>query len=380
MARVTLSSIGKRYPKQPHDVVEGVSLDVAEGEFVVLLGPSGCGKTTTLRIVAGLEKPTRGELLFDGRVMNEVPPDERNVGMVFQNYALYPHMTVFDNLAFGLRARKTPKQETARLVREMAELLEIEEALDRRPKELSGGQRQRVALGRALVRRPAVFLMDEPLSNLDAALREQMRLELSRLHETLRVSTLYVTHDQAEALTLADRVVVMDEGRIRQVGPPSEVYAEPADTFVAGFIGSPGMNIWTLPWEDGGTEVLLDGALRLPRSFLPAVGASPGEVTVGVRPEHLSLAGSLPADGGDVELWCEVDGFEDLGSHGQLRGWLAGRREAGCEVVARLPAGVRIGRGEQVGLYAPAGSVQLFDARSGRRISSGALVAAGAGV
>jgi ABC-type sugar transport system ATPase subunit len=373
MAEIVMRHIEKRYGKKQQDAaaVEDVSLGIGEGEFVVLLGPSGCGKTTILRMLAGLEEPTGGEIRFNGQLMNDEPPDARSVGMVFQNYALYPHMTVYDNLAFGLKARGVPKAVIKQRVHDMAELLGVTSVIDHRPKELSGGQRQRVALGRALVRDPAVFLMDEPLSNLDANLREQMRLELARMHSRLKVTTIYVTHDQNEALTLADRVVVMDKGRIRQVGTPGEIYATPADTFVAGFVGSPGMNLWTLEWEETEEDISLgNGALRLPRSFLPMLETAARKVvTVGIRPEHLGL--SLVKT--DVKVTCQAEFFENLGSHTQLHARLAGSEGDSLDsdslrLVARLDPAASVDSGEQVMLTAPAGAVNLFDAERGYRL------------
>ena len=375
MARVELRNVRKYYGKEQVPAVDGVDLTIDEGEFVVLLGPSGCGKSTTLRMIAGLEALTGGELWFDERLVNSDPPDRRNVGMVFQNYALYPHMTVEQNLSFGLKAARVPKADIRRRVAEVTELLGLDDYLRRRPKELSGGQRQRVALGRALMRRPAVFLMDEPLSNLDANLREQMRIELARLHAELGITTVYVTHDQGEALTLADRVVVMEGGRIRQCGVPAEVYGQPADTFVAGFIGSPGMNLWTASWhEDGGSVWLGERALRLPRSFLPVLDELGPSVTVGIRPEHLGL--SRP--GADVEVTCRVELLEQLGSHAQLHGEVALSQRAAARLVARLDVAVEVTRGEELVLTAPSGSVHLFEADSGRRVDVPRRLPAGA--
>ncbi len=376
MASIVLRGVTKRYGKSTEPAVDDANLAIAEGELVVLLGPSGCGKTTTLRLVAGLEQATEGELHFDDMLVNDVPPDRRNVGMVFQNYALYPHMTVFRNLAFGMQARRTPKSEVTRRVHDVAELLGLADLLDRRPKELSGGQRQRVALGRALVRQPSVFLMDEPLSNLDANLREQTRLELARLHRELRITTLYVTHDQGEALTLADRVVVMNGGRVAQDGTPDDVYRRPADTFVAGFIGSPGMNLWTLPWEDDGTAITLGGVVRLPRSILPVLERTGRSVTVGVRPEHLTatdepdLAPTADREDG-LCLSCRAELAEHLGSHVQLHARLEAVDGSTHRVVARLDASHRNEAGRVVQLTARLSAVHLFDPSTGRRVKGG---------
>ena len=291
MSSLTLRGIRKSFAGMP--VLHGIDLDVRDGEFVVFVGPSGCGKSTLLRCIAGLEDISAGELLIDGKPMNDVPPAERGLAMVFQSYALYPHMTVADNMSFGLRMLGTPKAEIARAVSAAAEVLQIVPLLQRLPSQLSGGQRQRVAIGRAIVRRPGIFLFDEPLSNLDAALRTQMRVEMARLHATLKATIVYVTHDQAEAMTLADRIVVFNAGRIEQAGPPLDLYRRPANTFVAGFLGSPRINllagtVQAVSWQ-GLTVALLDGATAL----LPVDAAPlrPGDaVTIGIRPEQLATA------------------------------------------------------------------------------------------
>src|SRR5436309_1650034 len=248
MAQVSLRKVVKKYDDT--EAVRGIDLDIADKEFVVLVGPSGCGKSTTLRMIAGLEEITGGEIAVDGDVVNDVPPKDRDMAMVFQNYALYPHMTVFQNMSFGLRLKRFPKSEIKVRVNEAARILDITELLDRKPKALSGGQRQRVAMGRAIVRNPKVFLFDEPLSNLDAKLRVQMRTEIKKVHQKVNTTTVYVTHDQVEAMTLADRVVVMNHGRIEQVGSPNELYHSPRTQFVAGFIGSPAMNFVPCRLED----------------------------------------------------------------------------------------------------------------------------------
>src|ERR671927_932516 len=250
MALVALRKVVKMFDKTP--AVQGIDLDISDREFVVLVGPSGCGKTTTLRMIAGLEEATSGEIFIGDQLVNDVPPKDRDIAMVFQNYALYPHMTVYENMSFGLKLKKFPKSEIKARVENAARILDITDLLDRRPKQLSGGQRQRVAMGRAIVRNPKVFLFDEPLSNLDAKLRVQMRTEIKKVHQKVRTTTVYVTHDQVEAMTLADRVVVMNSGRIEQLGTPHEVYHQPATRFVAGFIGSPGMNIMPCGLEQAG--------------------------------------------------------------------------------------------------------------------------------
>ena len=298
MASVTMKNIRKVYDKAVV-AVDDFNLEVADKEFVVLVGPSGCGKSTALRMIAGLEEITAGELFIGERRMNQVEPKNRNIAMVFQNYALYPHMTVYDNIAFGLRMRKLPRREIDAKVREAAEILEISDLLKRKPKALSGGQRQRVAIGRAIVRSPDVFLMDEPLSNLDAKLRGQMRTELIRLRRRLDTTFIYVTHDQTEAMTLGDRIVVMNEGHIMQIGTPSEVFNRPANRFVAGFIGTPQMNFLdaVLEVRGGKADALAVGArIPLPDTYARAeLDGKP--VTLGVRPEHilLSPAAGIPA-------------------------------------------------------------------------------------
>lgn len=370
MARIGLNNLVKTYGDDT--VVNEVTLDVQEGEFVVLLGPSGCGKTTTLRMVAGLEDITSGSLTFDGRLMNGETPDRRNVGMVFQNYALYPHMTVADNLAFGLQSRRRPgsrrevRKEIRQLVAETAELLEISHVLDHRPKQLSGGQRQRVALGRALIRQPAVFLMDEPLSNLDAKLRDRVRMDLARLHERFRVTTIYVTHDQAEALTLADRVVVMNEGKISQVGTPNEIYNLPADSFVANFVGTPGMNLWTFPFEYFPDWIKLGNSVQLSSDFERLLGQSGQLVTLGIRPEHFHPVAQVEHLGAFITFRVEV--VEHLGSHILVHGHLGDEKEQ--PIVSRLDAAMRLNRGDQVRLATPVECVHLFDATSGIRFDT----------
>ena len=295
--------------------VQQFSLEIADKEFIVLVGPSGCGKSTTLRMIAGLEDITSGELWIGDKLMNDVEPKDRDIAMVFQNYALYPHMTVYENMAFSLKLKKVPKDEIDKKVRQAAEILDITQYLDRKPKALSGGQRQRVAIGRAIVRDPAVFLMDEPLSNLDAKLRNQMRAELIKLRQRINTTFIYVTHDQTEAMTLGDRIVIMKDGVIQQIGTPQEVFNHPANLFVAGFIGMPQMNFYDaeLVLEDGQYAVVLDGAkVTLPeekQAKLKANGAAAGPITLGVRPEHLILSG----DEGSM-IHGTVDVSEMMGS------------------------------------------------------------------
>src|SRR5207342_3682215 len=287
MAQVSLRKVVKRFDDT--EAVRGIDLDIADKEFVVLVGPSGCGKSTTLRMIAGLEEISAGEIAVDGEVVNDVPPKDRDMAMVFQNYALYPHMTVYENMSFGLRLKHYPKDEIARRVQEAARILDITELLERKPRQLSGGQRQRVAMGRAIVRNPKVFLFDEPLSNLDAKLRVQMRIEIKKVHQKVRTTTVYVTHDQVEAMTLADRVVVMNHGRIEQIGTPNELYHHPRTRFVAGFIGAPPMNL--LP------------ATALPAERLSGARRPPQDLLVGVRPEHLVWAtGETPLIEGSASV------------------------------------------------------------------------------
>lgn len=341
MAKVSLRNIKKVYPNsapkkrtkdQPekkHNLqitdegvvaVQEFNLDIADKEFIVLVGPSGCGKSTTLRMIAGLEDITAGELYIGDKLMNDVAPKDRDIAMVFQNYALYPHMTVYENMAFSLKLKKTPKDEIDRKVKEAAEILDITQYLDRKPKALSGGQRQRVAIGRAIVRNPAVFLMDEPLSNLDAKLRNQMRAEIIKLRQRINTTFVYVTHDQTEAMTLGDRIVIMRDGFIQQIGTPQEVFNHPANLFVAGFIGTPQMNFFDAKLDkdaDGyadGYYVELDGArVHLPEEKQQALRANnvePQDITLGIRPEHIMLC----SDDAAAHISATVDVSEMMGS------------------------------------------------------------------
>ena len=290
MASISIRDVVKRYGSgaKANQVIHGVSAEVADGEFIVIVGPSGCGKSTLLRMVAGLEEISGGQIAIGGRVVNDVEPSERDIAMVFQNYALYPHMSVFDNMAYGLKIAKLPLDEIKQRVDKAAKILEIGPFLQRKPRELSGGQRQRVAMGRAIVRQPAVFLFDEPLSNLDAKLRAQTRLEIQKLHRELGVTSLFVTHDQVEAMTLAQRMIVMNAGRMEQIGTPEEVYQRPATTFVAGFIGSPPMNL--LRGQADGSRFSVAGH----HLNLPAAAPRAGELILGLRPEHAELRAAGP--------------------------------------------------------------------------------------
>jgi multiple sugar transport system ATP-binding protein len=321
MAEVSVRKVVKEY-EGGVQAVKGIDLDIKDHEFVVLVGPSGCGKSTTLRMIAGLEDITAGEIWIGGDVVNDVPPRDRDIAMVFQNYALYPHMSVFDNMAFGLKLRKFPKDEIKRRVDEAGRILDISQLLERKPKALSGGQRQRVAMGRAIVRNPKVFLFDEPLSNLDAKLRVQMRTEIKKVHQTVKTTTVYVTHDQVEAMTLADRVVVMNQGIIEQVGTPQELYHHPTTRFVAGFIGSPAMNFLPCRIENGGgglaVRVNERVVLPVPASRTDRYGAYRGkEMVLGIRPEHI-FDYQEAARPGWARLDAPVDVVEPMGKETEV--------------------------------------------------------------
>ncbi|MBE7204398.1 MAG: sn-glycerol-3-phosphate ABC transporter ATP-binding protein UgpC [Parafilimonas terrae] len=336
-------------------ILHGVSIDIQDGEFVILVGPSGCGKSTLLRMIAGLENITAGEIRIGSRVVNAVPPKERDIAMVFQNYALYPHMTVRDNMAFSLKLRKAAKEEIESRVSRAAAILGLEKLLDRYPRQLSGGQRQRVAMGRAIVRDPQVFLFDEPLSNLDAKLRVAMRTEIKELHQRLKTTTIYVTHDQIEAMTMADKIVVMHDGVVEQIGPPLELYDRPDNLFVAGFIGSPAMNF--VPGKiraNGHLSFVTDNGLTIPLEDAPA-GAEGRPLILGVRPEHFDLApDGIPA---------EVVVVEPTGSETMLA-----VRAAGQDLTCVLRERVTERPGETVHLRPR--RVHIFDAATGRRLSN----------
>ncbi len=354
MAEVQLRGVEKAYGDVR--ILHGIDLDIRDGEFMVFVGPSGCGKSTLLRSIAGLEEITGGSLSIGGRLVNDVPPAERGIAMVFQSYALYPHMNLFDNMAFGLKLAKVPKAEIDAAVRNAARILHIEHLLDRKPKDLSGGQRQRVAIGRAIVRKPEVFLFDEPLSNLDAALRVRMRYEFAKLHEDLKTTMIYVTHDQVEAMTLADRIVVLSAGQVEQVGSPLELYEHPCNLFVAGFIGSPKMNFVEAEMVRAtGSEAqvrLSSGALV--RTLVDASAAKPGEkVTLGLRPEHFELGGTenlidatvtfVESLGGETYAYCAYPGVEDA-------------------LTCNFDGRTRVRSGDALKLALPAESCYLFDA------------------
>jgi sn-glycerol 3-phosphate transport system ATP-binding protein len=355
MAGVTLEGVRKVYAGGV-EAVKGVSLDIPDGSFCVLVGPSGCGKSTLLRMVAGLETITGGKVQIGERVVNEIEPAERDIAMVFQNYALYPHMSVYDNMAYGLRNRRTPKDEIDKRVREAARILAIESFLERRPRALSGGQRQRVAMGRAIVRKPQVFLFDEPLSNLDAKLRVQMRVEIKRLQRALGVTSIYVTHDQVEAMTLSDKLVVMSGGRIEQVGTPSEVYRRPETRFVATFIGSPPMNI--LPGKVEGPGRVSVGGQSLPVTDMRD-GLTPGSaVEVGLRPEDVRAG--PPGSGA---LTMDVDFVEELGATQLFHGKLGGGEFVVQAATGQIPA-----ESGQLSLTIDPDNVHLFDPETTRRL------------
>jgi multiple sugar transport system ATP-binding protein len=357
MARVLLKNVTKRYG----DVVavQEFNLEIADKEFLVLVGPSGCGKSTTLRMIAGLEEISGGDLHIGDRRVNDVAPKDRDVAMVFQNYALYPHMSVFENMSFALKLRKVPKAEINKKVHKVADILDIESLLDRKPKQLSGGQRQRVAMGRAIIREPSVFLFDEPLSNLDAKLRVQMRVELSRLHNRLQTTIVYVTHDQVEAMTLADRIVVMKDGWIQQVGAPMEVYHKPANAFVAGFIGSPSMNFLS-----GRIDRADDGALRIVGDGfdMPVPGAYKdvdlSNVQIGIRPQGIS-----PTFEGDARISAQVTVIEPMGNETFFYFDVGG-----LQIVARSDSGSDARVGDELSFGIDMDAVHLFDAATGARL------------
>ncbi len=347
MSTVSLRSINRRYPGGTH-AVQDVSLEVADGEFMVLVGPSGCGKSTTLRMVAGLEPIDSGELYIGEREVSKLVPAERDIAMVFQNYALYPHMTAAENMGFGLRVRGTPKAEIKKRVTEAAELLELGDLVDRKPGKMSGGQRQRVAIGRAIVRQPAAFLFDEPLSNLDAKLRAEMRAELSKLHRRLGATMLYVTHDQVEAMTLGDRICLLRGGVIQQVGTPMELYERPANAFVARFIGTPPMNVWTGEVLAGGRRFRSTGGVEL---ALPQ-NVSPGPAEVGLRPEHLSL--TTVTDGPHLRVHVEL--VERMGATSLLHA----RTPGGEIILASMPGSMQVTEAETVTLAYNPDHVRTF--------------------
>ena len=353
MAEVALRSVSKRYGAV--EVIHGIDLDIRHGEFAVFVGPSGCGKSTLLRMIAGLEPISGGDVSIAGQRVNDLPPRHRDIAMVFQDYALYPHKTLYENMAFGLRLRKTPQAEIQRRVMNAAQLLRIDHMLDRRPAALSGGQRQRVAIGRAIVREPKVFLFDEPLSNLDAQLRNEMRSEIKRLHQRLGATIIYVTHDQTEAMTLADRIAVLSAGRLMQYDTPDVIYNRPAALFVAGFTGAPPMNLCDCTLQAGCADL---GGLRVPLPIALCARAS-GRATLkfGVRPENVRLVGQ-GAD--DIALAAEVALLEPLGAE-----TLVTFKLGAAEIVARCPAAFREAPGTQQVVHMSPAHLHLFDCQSG---------------
>jgi len=359
MAQVVLRELNKKYDEM--HAVKDVNLTIRDKEFMVLVGPSGCGKTTTLRMVAGLEEITSGEIAIGDRIVNDLPSKDRDIAMVFQNYALYPHMSVYDNMAFGLKMRKFGRDEIEKRVRQAAEILGIQPLLARRPRQLSGGQRQRVALGRAIVRHPRVFLFDEPLSNLDAKLRVQMRVELKRLHHRLETTAIYVTHDQVEAMTLGDRVVVMKDGVVQQVGEPLQLYGRPANRFVASFIGSPAMNFAEVTVTNSGESLWAEAPglrIRIPPSKADALRRHSGQkVVLGVRPEALRLANG--ADGADYAFDSTVEVVEPLGNE-----ILLDVRAGEHLMVARVDPSTRVKARDTVRLSVDPERLHFFDAKT----------------
>jgi multiple sugar transport system ATP-binding protein len=389
MAQVLLDKVTKRYPNG-FQAVTDLDLDIVDGEFLVLVGPSGCGKSTALRMIAGLEEISEGELRIGDDRMNEVQPKDRDIAMVFQNYALYPHMSVFDNIAFALKLAKTPKPEIERRVHEAAKILELEPLLDRKPGELSGGQRQRVAMGRAIVRQPKVFLMDEPLSNLDAKLRVQMRAEIARIQRDLGVTTFYVTHDQVEAMTMGDRVAVIKGGHLQQVDTPQNLYDHPDNIFVAAFIGSPSMNLFQATMgevgEQGATVQIGSQELRVPPRVVadrPALAGYGGRaVTVGMRPEDLEDASLVPDHQPGATFQADVELVEALGSELMVHGRVDARKAEsgdpdaaeetdtgdGTTVVGRFSPRSRVSRGERAEVAVDVDKLYFFDADTGLAI------------
>jgi multiple sugar transport system ATP-binding protein len=391
MAEIQFEDVTKRYP-DGFEAVKHLDLDVQDGELMILVGPSGCGKSTALRMVAGLEDISDGQLKIGGQVVNEKAPKDRDIAMVFQNYALYPHMTVRDNMGFALKLAKTPQEEIDKKVGEAARILDLEQHLDRKPANLSGGQRQRVAMGRAIVRNPSAFLMDEPLSNLDAKLRVQMRTEISRIQQQLETTTIYVTHDQTEAMTLGDRIAVMRAGTLQQVGSPADLYSRPKNLFVAGFIGSPSMNF--LPGELDGDSVRLPiGTLQLPHGARQRLEAGPGGgrggVIAGLRPEHFEDASVAGEHSHGLRFKAKIDVLESMGSEyyayfvveseGVTSTELqeladdAGAADlpqsrGGSQMVARLDADSNARQGQEAELWFDTERLQLFDPESGRSL------------
>ncbi|MEO5700880.1 MAG: sn-glycerol-3-phosphate ABC transporter ATP-binding protein UgpC [Casimicrobiaceae bacterium] len=372
MAEVTLHRVVKSYGST--EVIHGIDLAIGSGEFVVFVGPSGCGKSTLLRMVAGLEDITGGEIVIGGEVVNDLPPRSRDIAMVFQDYALYPHKTVYENMAFGLRLRKRPDAEIKARVGEAASILQIGHLMERKPRELSGGQRQRVAMGRAIVRKPRAFLFDEPLSNLDALLRAEMRLEIKKLHQKLGETIIYVTHDQVEAMTLADRIVVLQAGNLVQYDTPDGIYNRPAAQFVAGFTGSPPMNFLTCRVGEGGRVLHLPGNVDLPvpaERMADCARYAGRELTFGIRPEHIGIATGEGAEPGQLQLPAKVVLVEPLGSDTLAVVKLGERDDAG-EVTGRFPPEAQLRPGQALRVALAAARFHLFDPATGVAIRGAA--------
>lgn len=363
MARISLTGVKKRYDKT--EVIHGFDMTIEDGEMIVLVGPSGCGKSTLLRMIAGLEAISAGEIAINGRVVNELEPKDRNIAMVFQNYALYPHMSVFDNMAYGLKIAGVDKAQIRQRVEHAAGLLELKGLLERKPRQLSGGQRQRVAMGRAIVRQPAVFLFDEPLSNLDAKLRVQMRLEIKKLQRQLGITSIYVTHDQVEAMTLADRLVVMHNGQAEQIGRPVDVYHDPETVFVGGFIGSPAMNFFESELRDGRIWLQKEDPVSFPA---PRLNTSPNQISVGIRPEHFHWI-DTPASPSDARLTLSFypNLVEPLGADSLIHGTLGNPAGPLMTVRSHKPFSATSGK---LSLAAERDHIYLFDAESGQRLRS----------
>jgi multiple sugar transport system ATP-binding protein len=367
MARVQFDHVYKRFGRV--EVVHDINLDIKDKEFLVLVGPSGCGKSTCLRMVAGLEDASEGEILIGDRVVNNVPPKDRDIAMVFQNYALYPHMTVYDNIAFGLKLRHFPKDQIQKRVQEAAEILGLQQLLKRKPKELSGGQRQRVALGRAIVREPKVFLMDEPLSNLDAKLRVETRANITKLHQRIQTTIIYVTHDQVEAMTMGSRIAVLNGGIIQQLGTPTELYDHPANLFVAGFIGSPAMNFFPgaqVVGEGDTTWIVMEdiGRVEVPPLYADAArGAAGKNLTFGIRPQDMEDVSLIPVENRRGAIEATVDVVENLGSELQVYATAGGK-----QIIATLSPNSRVSPGGHVSLHVDNERIHLFDTDSGLAI------------
>ena len=358
MAEVLMKGVRKSFGKV--EVVHGVDCNMEDGEFIVIVGPSGCGKSTVLRMIAGLERITEGEISIGGKVVNNLEPAERDIAMVFQNYALYPHMSVFKNMAYGLKIRRMPKSEIEERVQKAAKILELSEFLNRKPRQLSGGQRQRVAMGRAIVREPKVFLFDEPLSNLDAKLRVQMRLEIRRLQKKLGITSVYVTHDQVEAMTLGHRLLVMNDGNMEQLGTPIDLYDRPKTVFVAGFIGSPSMNLLTARISTDGTAVELsdEESLPLPEGFSKYSGR---QVTLGLRPEHIIVTNK------DGHIKFKVEMVEELGADSLVHGYFGSENTI---LAIRVPGAMKVEADMNLQLTCEPENLHLFDPKSENRLEA----------